>query len=299
MTARWEYILPLFEDFMHRRKLLSLVPLSVFAALPAAARDSTIDLSRQFEGFDGTFVLHDKKKDSRLVHNTLRALGRFSPCSTFKIPNSLIGLETGVIADENHVIPWDGTKYPFEAWNRDHTLASAISNSVVWYYQELARRVGEIRMREWIDRLDYGNRDISGGIDRFWLGNSLRISAREEVDFLERLQEDDLPLSKRSMQIVRRILVQKDTFWDAPGGQPASNSANVEESERHPVLRGKTGSNSRDGKWILGWFVGWVERDGAPVFFAANISAPDGASGKKAREIALEVLKDMGYWSGK
>lgn len=296
-TFPFSYMPKLFpsdEDPMRRRALLSILPLSVFAALPAGAKEKTVDLSGHFAGFDGTFVLYDLGKKSRLVHNAPRSEKRFSPCSTFKIPNSLIGLETGVIADENFVIPWDGVKSSFESWNRDHTLSSAIRDSVVWYYQELARRVGETRMREWLDRIEYGNRDISGGIDRFWLGNTLAISAREQVDFLRGLQADDLPFSKRSMEIVRRIMIQEETFWNAPGETTAGGSAKSDGKGR-TVLRGKTGSHMTDGKWTLGWFVGWVERDGNSVFFAANISATDGASGRKAREIALGILKEMGY----
>ncbi len=279
---------------MRRRALLSLAPLPLLAAVPSFAREQAVNLSGHFGDFEGTFVLYDQAKECQLVHNVTRSRERFSPCSTFKIPNSLIGLETGVIVDENFVLPWNGTQYSFESWNKDHTLATAIRDSVVWYYQELARRVGEKRMREWLDHIGYGNRDISGGIDRFWLGSTLRISAREELDFLRRLQSDDLPFSKRSMEIVRRIMIQEETFWDAYG-EKAPGSEKVKGKVRS-VLRGKTGSHMEDGKWALGWFVGWVEREDSPVFFAANISGADGASGMTARKMALGILKEMGYW---
>lgn len=279
---------------MRRRSLLSSLPLFLFSAFPSRAEEKTVDLSAHFAGFEGTAVLFDQARDAWFVHNVLRSGERFSPCSTFKIPNSLIGLETGVLVDETTVLPWNGTKYSFESWNRDHTLASAIQNSVVWYYQELARRIGPERMQTWLDRIGYGNRDISGGIDRFWLGSTLTISAREQVDFLRRLRNGDVPFSPRSAEIVKRIMVQEETFWNAPGGQPASDAA--QSAQTAPVvLRGKTGSNLVDGKWALGWFIGWLERDGNPVFFAVNISAPDGASGKKAREIAMGILGELGY----
>ena len=274
--------------------MLFIFPLSIAAAFPLGAKEKNLDLTCCFTGFEGAFALFDQSKKTWIIHNKPRVNTRFSPCSTFKIPNSLIGLETGVIADENFVIPWDGTKYPFEAWNRDHSLASAIKYSVVWFYQELARRVGAKRMQEWLDRIGYGNRDISGGIDRFWLGNSIKISAREQIDFLRKLQSDKLPFSKRSMEIVRRIMVQEDTFWSSVTNQMETDATSDNRTDRF-VLRGKTGSHMVDGKWAFGWFVGWIERDGNPVFFVANISATDGASGAKAREIALAALKELEY----
>ena len=279
---------------MNRRTMLSIAPLSLITVFSSAAKEKNLDLSSVFAGYNGTLVFYDQAKKSWFFHNKSRSTERFSPCSTFKIPNSLIGLETGVIADENSVIPWNGEKYPYENWNRDHTLASAIKYSVVWYYQELARRVGEKRMREWLDRINYGNRDISGGIDRFWLGSTLTISAREEVDFLRKLRDNKLPFSTRSMEIVRRIMVQEETFWSSVTNQMETDAISNSLTDRS-VLRGKTGSNMKDGKWILGWFVGWIEREGNPAYFAVNISAEDGASGAKAREIALAALKEMGY----
>ena len=126
------------------------------------------DLSKYFQNNEGAFVLYDLKNDRYLRYNERRCRERFSPFSTFKIPNSLIGLETGVIKDAEFVIPWDSQKYPAQnslmpEWNRDQTLRSAIKYSVVWYYRELAKSVGEPRMKEWVTRLGYGNQDTSGG----------------------------------------------------------------------------------------------------------------------------------------
>ena len=175
-------------------------------------------------------------------HDPARGATRTSPCSTFKIPNSLIGLETGVVSDASFVLPWDGVRRPREEWNRDHDLRSALSHSVVWYYQELARRVGPDRMQKWVSAFSYGNEDISGGIDRFWLGSSLRVSPDEQVDFLGRLHAGELPVSPRSVAIVKEILLQ-----DAPGPGIA--------------YRGKTGSCQDPGApQPHGWWVGSVEK---------------------------------------
>jgi len=154
---------------------------------PIPASEVRPELEKDFQGFKGAFVLYDLKGNRYIRYNPERCAERFIPASTFKIMNSLIGLETGVIPDANYVIKWDGAQYDIPAWNQDHTLKTAIQNSVVWYYQELARRVGEKKMQQYVDAAHYGNRDISGKIDTFWLEGGLRISAEEQVEVLKRL----------------------------------------------------------------------------------------------------------------
>ena len=150
-----------------------------------------------FGGFKGAFVLYDLNSNQYTRYNPERCAEPFIPASTFKIMNSLIGLDTGVIPDENYVIKWDGTQNVIPSWNQDHTLKTAIQNSVVWYYQELARRVGKEKMQYYVDAAHYGNQNISGQIDTFWLEGGLRISADEQVEFLKRLYKGDLPFSQR------------------------------------------------------------------------------------------------------
>jgi beta-lactamase class D len=219
--------------------------------------------------YDGCLVLWDEATGQYTRYNAARCAERFSPCSTFKIPNSLIALDAGVLADENEVIRWDGVERSRAALNRDHDLRSAIRDSVVWYYQELARRVGAPRMQAALDRLNYGNRDISAGLTRFWLGSSLKISADEQVAFLRQLQRGELPISARSQEIVRRILILRE----ADGA----------------VLRGKTGTHGDERGTTLGWFVGTVSAGQRTWTFALNTSGP-GASGIRTREIALRAL---------
>ena len=236
-------------------------------------------LASYFTGRRAAFILLDVKRHTYLRYNPQRAAERFSPCSTFKIPNSLIGLETGVIPDENYTIKWNGTQYPMAPWNHDHTLKTAFANSVVWYYQELARRVGEERMRHYVRAIHYGNEDISGGLTTFWLSRTLKISTNEQVDFLDRLIHNRLPFSRRSMNIVKRIMV-------------ISEKAGV-------TFRGKTGTAGDAEKQVaaMGWFVGYVTRPEGDYIFATNIEGGDNPSGKTAREITRRILMDRGLLS--
>jgi len=253
---------------------LALLSVVILAA-PAAAEDVEQDLSPHFPGFRSALVLRDVTGDRTVRHNPPLARARAAPCSTFKIPDSLIGLETGVIADASFVLKWHGVRRSREEWNRDHDLRSAMKHSVVWYHQELARRVGPERMQEWVSALDYGNEDISGGIDRFWLGPSLRISPDEQVDFLARLHAGQLAASARSIAIVKDILVQEPP---GPG----------------IVYRGKTGSCQDPGATDPhGWWVGSVEKEGRLFLYAALIEGP-GASGPICRPMAEQALAALG-----
>ncbi|SDL85237.1 bla regulator protein blaR1 [Dendrosporobacter quercicolus] len=258
--------------------LLAAALFSIGAAASVNAADSVErrDFEKYASGFTGTFILYDEAQDQYTVFNEPQSTIRLSPCSTFKIYNSLIGLETGVldIEDVYTLFPWDGKQYSFPAWNRDQTLAAATRDSVVWYFQELASRIGEKRMQEYLDTIEYGNRDISGGLTTFWLGSTLQISAREQVDLLRKLYAGTLPFSPDNIEVVKR---------------------NITVSENNGIrLMGKTGSGFVDGKWTLGWFVGCAEKQGDRYFFAVNIQAPDGAAGGKAREISKAILKDLG-----
>lgn len=233
------------------------------------------EFARYYEeaGVEGTFVLYDLQHNIYLIHNPTRVDTRQIPASTYKILNSLIALETGAVADENEVIPWDGVERAIEPWNRDHTMRSAIQVSAVPFYQEVARRIGQKRMNKWVKRVSYGNEDTGGGLDQFWLSGNLRISPREQVDFLARLHRGDLPFSQRSIDIVKDILVQErtDTY----------------------VLRGKTGwSDSFQPE--VGWYVGYVVREGNAYFFANNIDIRKNEDAAHRAGIARRILADLG-----
>jgi beta-lactamase class D len=230
-------------------------------------------LEKYFDGQPGTFVLYNLTRDHTLRYNPDRAAQRFLPASTFKILNSLISLETGVIPDENTVIKWDGTRYDVPSWNQDHTLRTAIAASVVWYYQKLARRVGQERMQKYVTAAGYGNHDIAGNIDSFWLDGALRVSADEQVAFLKRLVQNDLPFAARNLRIVKDVLVLEKT--------PISQ------------LSGKTGTQLRV-KPNINWFVGYVEKGDDVYIFATNLELPEGVTDNtRAKEITLNILRDM------
>jgi len=142
-----------------------------------------------FKGHKGAFELYDKQAKKYFRYNEARCSERFLPASTFKIPNSLIGLETKVIEDENFVIKWNGVELWNKEWNRDHTLSSALKYSVVPYYQEIARRVGRDQYKKWLNAISYGNQVIGDKVDAFWLDNSLKISADEQIAFLKRFYD--------------------------------------------------------------------------------------------------------------
>lgn len=255
---------------------ITLIQISVIASVNAADFVERDDFEKYAPGFTGTFIMYDETQDQYIVFNEPQSTKRWSPCSTFKIYNSLIGLETGVLDTEDVYtwFKWNGKPYPFPAWNHDQTLASATRDSVVWYFQELASRIGEKRMQEYLDKFDYGNRDISGGLTTFWLRSSLQISAREQVDLLHKLYAGQLPVSPENIEVVKR---------------------NITLTENNGVrFMGKTGSGFENGKWELGWFVGCVEKQGTRYFFATNIQASDAATGGKAREISKAILKDLG-----
>lgn len=253
--------------------LMVVIFMNMVMSTEGSTRVNQDELGKYFEGYHGTFILFDEQNDEYTVYNEEQSKKRIPPCSSFKIYNSLIGLETGVLKDENSVFKWDGTIYPLASWDKDNTLASAISNSVIWYYKELASRVGKDRMQRYVNKIPYGNCDISGGAT-FWQVSSLKISAQEQIELLKRLYNDQLPFSQRNMIIVRRIITLS--------------------SKDGIVLSGKSGSGFNDGKDVIGWFVGCVENDGKRYIFATNVEADDKANGMKAKAITLEILKDKG-----
>jgi beta-lactamase class D len=222
-------------------------------------------------GLAGAALVYDERDGVYLFHDRARVDVPLLPASTFKIFNALVGLETGAVRDEYDVLRWDGRTRWNPDWNRDQSLASGMKFSAVWFYQALARRIGERRMQEWIDRAGYGNRDIGGGIDQFWLSGRLRISAAQQVEFLRRLASGTLPFSERSQEAVRRIL----TAQAAPDFRLYAKS-------------GWGTHASPDGKSDLGWYVGWVERGGRRWFFAVNVDLPSEGGTERIRTLGAQ-----------
>lgn len=229
------------------------------------------------EQLQGAMALFDSRDGKLRCSDPSRCDRGYLPASTFKIANSIIGLETGVLSDAESPLPWDGQEYSNVAWNRDHTLRSAIQVSCVPCFRNIARQVGTARMADWVTRLDYGNHDISGQPDMFWLKGELRITPLQQIDFLRRLDGEKLPIQEHTLDVVRDILTLDVT--------PSY------------VLRGKTGSASRPEEPMdVAWFVGWVEIGDRRVFFATVIDghAADVDVLPARRRVTERVLHALG-----
>ncbi len=245
--------------------LPGLIALTPSSPASAAGSEREAALARIFAEHgiaQGTFVLRDGKTGTLTMHNPSRAATRFIPASTFKIPNSLIGLETGAVKSVDEILPYGGKPQPFKTWEHDMGLREAIRLSAVPIYQELARRVGLPRMQDWVRKLGYGNAEIGTVVDRFWLDGPLKISAIEQTEFLARLANGEVPgASPEHLAAVREITV-------------------LEKSADGSVLHGKTGWGAAPSTGTgsdIGWWVGWVERPGSPTAtFALNIDMPGG-----------------------
>ncbi|WP_225446507.1 class D beta-lactamase [Paenibacillus rhizovicinus] len=240
------------------------------ASLPvnAASKETKLACGNLFHDVQGTLIIKDLKTNRVLVCNPERSRQRFTPESSFKVANALIGLEVGAVRDEYDVKRWDGVIRPFEVWNRDHSLASAMRASAIWYYQAMARDIGSERMKNYVERIHYGNMDISGGIDTFWLNSTLKISAAEQIGFMEDLVDETLPFQEQTMKTVKRIMIDND--------------------QDDYIVHGKTGTRLSD--MGLGWYVGYVERGKRDWVFAANVDS----SGTTAKTITLDALKNLG-----
>jgi len=241
----------------------------------AAGSTERADLEAVFaeNGLAGTFVLYDVAADHLTLVDGKRAGRRFVPASTFKIANTVIALETGVVKDENEIIPYGGQPQPFKTWEKDMSMREAIALSAVPIYQELARRIGLDRYREWLARLDFGNRQTGTIVDTFWLDGPLEISAVEEARFVARLAQQKLDASVRSQSIARDIIRL--------------------ESRDGRVLYGKTGWRFSSAP-NLGWWTGWVEQHGKISAFSLNIDMPAATDAPKRVAVGKAMLSRLG-----
>lgn len=242
------------------------------------------NLQKRFadEGTVGAFAAFRIDDQHLIASDHSRARDAVLPASTFKIPNSIIALETGVVADpDKDIFKWDSVTRSIPEWNKDHTLRSAIAVSAVPVYQEIARRVGVERMQKYVDAFEYGNRNIGGGVDRFWLTGDLRISPLEQIAFLDRLRRRGLPVSKRAQDLTADIL-------------PVTKIDDV-------IIRAKTGltgvtdKSMTDGKGVaVGWLAGWAEKGSTQTVFALNLDVSEPKHSAARMKIAQLCLADIG-----
>lgn len=254
------------------------LPTRLLADVAPQRSEIRAGLAKKFtdDGTTGTFVGYKTDDYLIIASDSDRSGQAFLPASTFKICNSLIALETGVVADpDKDVFKWDGVKRDIEAWNHDHTMRSAIAASAVPVYQEIARRIGQERMQKYVDLLEYGNRNIGGGIDQFWLTGDLRIDPIQQVDFVDRLRRGALPISKRSQDLVRDIL-------------PVTKVGDS-------IIRAKSGLLGAEvGKPSLGWMVGWAEKGSAQTVFALNLDVREERQIASRMKLTQQCLSDIG-----
>jgi len=238
-----------------------------------------IDFTQHFQelGVKGSILIYDSNSDRVFQHNPSRNATPFLPASTFKILNSLIALETGVISDEVAVLTWDGFQRKLPEWNRDLNMREAIKLSAYWFYQVLARRVGHERMQKWVTQVAYGNQKIGGqeDIDKFWLRGELRITPEQQIQFLRLFYNNDLPFSKRSFSIVKDVIILEKT--------------------PDYTIRGKTGWVGFDDgvKPQIGWLVGYLEKSKNVYFFATNIEIRSEKDASARMELTRRCFKEL------
>jgi beta-lactamase class D len=243
----------------------------------------TDDLKPYFDAYkvEGCFTMLNNSTGEITIHNMGMDTTRVLPASTFKIVNSLIGLQTGRILNDTMTIRWDGVKRPIESWNKDMGMKEAFKVSCVPYYQEVARRIGIDTMKKWIDSIGYGNRDISGPVDSFWLNNRLKISPDEQLGLLKKLYFDQLPFRKTVQESVREAMLQED-------------SAAYK-------LSYKTGWGFDESRQSLGWIVGWIEENKHVYFFVTLLKSPDPNFDMVAARLNItkDIFRAMGFMKGK
>ena len=237
---------------------------------------SYVDLSTYFGEYEGSFVLYDLENNAWSIHNMEHATLRVAPNSTYKIYDALFGLEEDIITPENSFLAWNGESYPFEAWNADQTLQSAMNSSVNWYFESVDEQLGAANISNYIEGIGYGNENISGDFSTYWMESSLKISPIEQVELLTRLQNN--------------------SFGFAPENINAVKDAICLSSSDAGTFYGKTGTGRVDGQDVNGWFIGYIETADNTYFFATNIGADSNATGGNATEITMSILSDMNIW---
>lgn len=248
-------------DFHFKRSVFLIFLMHLVIFLGEGCRSERQDISKVYsESFDtildslgvgGSILVYDRDKNTFYSNDFVHAEQGFIPASTFKIPNAIIALETGVVESDTAMIFWDGQERYLDLWEQDLTFAEAFRYSCVPCFQEIARRIGLYRMRTYLDELDFGSMDVDeASLDDFWLLGESRVSQFEQVDFLQRLYFSRLPVSPRTTNIVKGMMdleLEGETKWS-----------------------GKTGLGVVGDSYV-GWIVGYAESEKGVFFYATNI----------------------------
>ena len=254
-----------FRNYKMHKKIKLLITILFLTNSFLFAQDLELENIFKNKQVDGTIVIESLNTKKIYIYNDQRAEMFFSPASTFKIPNSLIALNEGVVTKDS-VIIWDKKIREYESWNKDQTLLTAFKSSCVWCYQEFASKIGVEKYEKYLKSLDYGNKNIGNEITRFWLDESLKITTFEQIKFLKRFYTNDLPFKIEDMNTLKQIM--------------------IDEKNEDYIIRAKTGW---EGKY--GWYVGYLETKNDVWFFATNIDTKSKDDLPKRKEITLEALK--------
>ena len=231
------------------------------------------DLSAYFGDNAGTFVLYEQGKDQWTIYNEDMALSRVAPLSTWKIYDALLGLESGIISPEASEMEWNGTSYWTDTWERDQNLDTAIRNSVNWYFHAIDRVAGMEQVKDFVEQIGYGNQNPGRNPENYWLDSTLEISPVEQVEMLQKLYDNTFGFQPQNIEAVKQAIL-------------------LETGEGYSVY-GKTGTGEKNGINVCGWFVGYIETEEGPCFFAALLEGDSDATGSQAVQVTGEILKDM------
>lgn len=268
---------PIEEETDNSAEIIKIVPEIV-----------EVDWSSYFNGLNGTAVVYDVASQKYTIYNRDLAVTRCSPCSTFKIISSLIALENGIIEPENSTRTWSGEIFWNEDWNKDIDFQEAFHTSCVWYYRQVIDDIGEDLMQRELDRLQYGNGDISDWEGRlntnnsnraltgFWIESSLMISPKEQVEVMERIFGKDSDYLEETQNELKQVMLV-----------PGIDSTDIS-------IYGKTGMGMANGIVVDAWFTGFAEGAEGKIYFCVHLGRTDGmnVSSSGAKEIAIKVVSD-------
>ncbi|HDE4859471.1 TPA: beta-lactam sensor/signal transducer BlaR1 [Staphylococcus aureus] len=222
-----------------------------------------LDESKNFGSNSGSFVMYSMKKDKYYIYNEKESRKRYSPDSTYKIYLALFGLDRHIISDKNSRMLWNHNHYPFDSWNKDQDLNTAIQNSVNWYFERISNQISKNYTYDQLKQLNYGNKNL-GSYKAYWLEDSLKISNLEQVIVLKNMMEQNNHFSKNEKkQLSSSLLIRKNENY---------------------ALYGKTGTGIVNGKYNNGWFVGYVITNHDKYYFSTHLS-DEKASGENAKLI--------------
>ncbi|MDE7312897.1 MAG: class D beta-lactamase [Eubacterium sp.] len=246
------------------------------------------DWSAYFDGLSGAAVLYDASAMQYRIYHKKLALTRRPPCSTFKIISALIALEYGILDPAHSTRTWSGEEFWNAAWNQDLTFDKAFRESCVWYFRQVADEIGQELMQKELDRLMYGNCDISDWEGRlntnnqnraltgFWLESSLAVSPKEQAEAMERIFGANSVYKEKTRQELKKVMQVEQAYTDA-------------------TIYGKTGTGMAGGIVVDAWFTGFAEKAGRQVFFCIYLGQTDGkeVTSAAAKEIAVRLVGDL------